>query len=47
MNLDKFIIGKTKKRRGEERIGEGRVGKKKKLSCFGLRQLHHQQNKTD
>ena len=29
MDLDDFIIGKTKERRGEERRGEGRFGKKK------------------
>jgi hypothetical protein len=39
MDLDNFIIGKTKERRGES------WGKSS--SCFGLRQFHHRQNKKE
>jgi hypothetical protein len=39
MDLDNFIIGKTKERRGESW--------EKSNSCFGLRQFHHQQNKKE
>jgi hypothetical protein len=39
MDLDNFIIGKTKERKGESW--------EKSSSCFGLRQFHHQQNKKE
>jgi hypothetical protein len=39
MDLDNFIIGKTKERKGESW--------EKSSCCFGLRQFHHRQNKKE